>query len=131
MPLLTNGKPMTDEEALKTLEGMKMSMTRGAGKTLFQSVFTEAMSRACAALKEKVDGKPPHADKKEFDTDSIKPCPHCGRMPSVGVEINYNIHCSMNNCNMPFQIKHNDLNKAIKSWNTLSDQIKGENDENN
>ena len=56
MALLTDGKPMTDEEALKTLDSMILIMQRGAGKTLFRSVFIEAMSHAYAALKEKVEG---------------------------------------------------------------------------
>ena len=55
MALITDGKPMTDEEALQILQSLKLTIGRGNSKTIFNGLVVEAFSHAYEALKEKVE----------------------------------------------------------------------------
>ena len=56
MALVTNGEPMTDQQALEVLSGLKFTIRRGNSKTIFNGIVLEALSHAYKALKEKVEG---------------------------------------------------------------------------
>ena len=56
MALVTNGKPMTDEQALEILKSLKLTIGRGNSKTVFNGIVLEAFSHAYKALEEKVEG---------------------------------------------------------------------------
>ena len=84
------------------------------------------------------DGKPNYS--VLIDTSRIKPCPCCGRMPVIEIEVMqsmgitnmlYNLYCSLYSCNMPQKIIATKLQDAIKAWNALADEIKGGKNENN
>ena len=46
---------VTDEEALQTLQSLKLTTGRGNSKTVFDGIVFEALSHAYEALKEKVN----------------------------------------------------------------------------
>jgi hypothetical protein len=50
-------EPLTDEEALKVLKSLTLSVGRGSGKTEFQGLVLESMFHAIVALEEKVKNK--------------------------------------------------------------------------
>ena len=56
MSLLTDGKPMTDKQALEVLKSLKLTIGRGNSKTVFNGIVLEAVSHAYKALEEKVEG---------------------------------------------------------------------------
>ena len=57
MALVTDGKPMTDKQALEVLTSLKLTIGRGNSKTIFNAIVLEAFSHAYKALEEKVEGK--------------------------------------------------------------------------
>ena len=54
MALVTDGKPMTDKQALEILKGLKLTIGRGNSKTVFNGIALEAFLHAYKALEEKV-----------------------------------------------------------------------------
>ena len=56
MALVTDGKPMTDKQALEVLKSLKLTIGRGNSKTVFNGIALEAFSHAYKALEEKVEG---------------------------------------------------------------------------